>query len=495
MVKNMEDIYRSFYTKSIPIVNYMLSCLKAQPDDIILEPCAGDGVFIDAILKKQENQKIDAYEIDHNAYKILTEKYKKHRNIQIVLSDTLFDGNLDFSPGYDRIIANPPYGAWQDFQRRKFLKKLYKNLYVKESYALFLYRAIHLLKNKGILVFIIPDTFLYLHTHKYLRYVLLQHTKILEIALFPSNFFPGISFGYANLCILTAEKCQNIREIEQNKIRILSNLKKPEDLVSFSSECQIYQQKDIVNSLDHAFFISERYEVTSLLNKSQIRIGDIADCVTGIYTGNDREYLRALSNRVRNSKKTDTVDADLINDAYIDENNILSGLRNGKPFIPIIKGGNTKYIKPDNWFINWSEKAVEHYKSDKKARFQNSQYYFKDGIAVPMVSSKQITASLIEKRIFDQSIVGIFPDKEYIYYLLAFFNSPTCNKLIRTINPSANNSANYIKKIPFIKPPDNMLTEVGNITKKIIYNLQTDNSFNMDDEKKLHNIFSKLYKF
>ncbi|KKT18839.1 MAG: hypothetical protein UW03_C0029G0001, partial [Candidatus Peregrinibacteria bacterium GW2011_GWA2_43_8] len=67
-----------------------------------------------------------------------------------------------------------------------------------------------------------------------------------------------------------------------------------------------------------------------------------------------------------------------------------------------------------------------------------------------MISSSQITAALIENRLFDQSIVGLFSkDKGLIFVLLAFFNSPTCNKLIRTINPSANNPANYIKKIPF----------------------------------------------
>jgi len=493
MVKNMEDIYRSFYTKSVPIVHYMLSCLKAQPDDTVLEPCAGDGVFIDAIIKNEANQKIDAYEIDHRAYKILTEKYRHRKNISITLSDALFDGNLDFSPGYDRIIANPPYGAWQDFQRRRLLKKIYKNLYVKESYALFLYRAVHLLKDKGILVFIIPDTFLYLHTHRYLRYVLLQHTKIKELALFPSKFFPGISFGYANLCILTAERCQNITEIEKNEIKILTNLRKPEDLISLPSECPVYRQKDIINSLDHAFFISERDEVRSLLNNSVIRIGDIADCVTGMYSGNDKKYLRVLSGDVRNAKKA--VHANSVNNSYLIENNILSGLTDGRPFIPIIKGGNTKYIKQNNCFIDWSKEAVEHYKSDKKARFQNSQYYFKEGIAVPMVSSKQMTASLTEKRIFDQSIVGIFPEEKYIYYLLAFFNSPTCNQLIRTINPSANNSANYIKKIPFIKPSDNMLAEVENITKKIVCDLKTGNCFDTDDEKKLNSIFKNLYKF
>ena len=39
--------------------------------------------------------------------------------------------------GYDRIIANPLYGGWIDYDRRKQLKRLYPVLYVKETYSLF----------------------------------------------------------------------------------------------------------------------------------------------------------------------------------------------------------------------------------------------------------------------------------------------------------------------------------------------------------------------
>ena len=96
--------------------------------------------------------------------------------------------------------------------------------------------------------------------------------------------------------------------------------------------------------------------------------------------------------------------------------NILDGFESDKHFLPIVKGGNTKFLKPEGWFMNWSKEAVLHYKKDKKARFQNPQYYFKFGIGVPMISSSSITASLIENKLFDQSIVGIFPKEESLTY-------------------------------------------------------------------------------
>lgn len=56
-------------------------------------------------------------------------------------------------------------------------------------------------------------------------------------------------------------------------------------------------------------------------------------------------------------------------------------------------------------------------------------------------------------RVFDQSIVGIFPkESSKLYYILALMNSDAINNLIHAINPSANNSANYIKQLPYIEP-------------------------------------------
>lgn len=146
--------------------------------------------------------------------------------------------------------------------------------------------------------------------------------------------------------------------------------------------------------------------------------------------------------------------------------------------------------------MNWSKESVKHYKTNKKARFQNPQFYFKFGIGVPMISSSSITASLIENKLFDQSIVGIFPkDESLTYYLLAFFNSPTCNKLIRTINPSANNPANYIKKIPFILPSDNVLGLITKETKNIICAIKSSDTFDEKKELELQRLIKEVYGF
>src|SRR5690606_29430617 len=323
-------------------------------------------------------------------------------------------------------------------------------------YGLFLYRCIELLKEDGILSFIIPDTFLNLHMHKALRNHILTKTRIVELALFPSSFFPGVNFGYANLSIITLRKKSNYKECLQNVFTVVNGFNDVEQLIEVAfSDLKKYsfKQEDVLNNPDHAFLIAENSNVLKLINQSKFKVGDIADCVTGFYSGDDKRFLQVISPELKNGKNYDLVNAETINTDYKKNAGILNGIENEQHFLPIVKGGNTKYLKPESWFVNWSKEAVQHYKTDKKARFQNPKYYFKFGIGVPMISSSSITASLIENKLFDQSIVGIFPkDESLTYYLLAFFNSPTCNKLIRTINPTANNPANYIKKIPLIIP-------------------------------------------
>jgi len=154
---------------------------------------------------------------------------------------------------------------------------------------------------------------------------------------------------------------------------------------------------------------------------------------------------------------------------YLSKPHLLKGIQGKERFIPIAKGGARNYFKPDLWYVDWSTKAVAAYHSNSKARFQNSECYFRTGISVPMVSSTRITAAILTDRVFDQSIVGVFPNEtRWLFYLLAFFNSSTCTTLVRTINPSANNSANYIKKIPFIYPESKALRSIGKLTEGLV---------------------------
>lgn len=489
--------YQAYYTKSDSILNYMTDILHLQPQDSILEPCGGDGVFVDKILEKYPLSTITIFELNPDAVGLLREKYKKEKNVRIKETDTLLDNEvISCGNHFDKIIGNPPYGARNDERKKALLNRLYADLYTKESYTLFLYACTRCLNENGELSFIIPDTFLSLHRHIAIRKFLLTNTIIRELALFPSSFFPGISFGYANLCIITLKKSSDLQKNLGNNIIIRTGFKSVGDLEDrCKGTTRIVSQRAIYEGVGAAFMFNSTEQLTSLINnESTKRIGDIADCVTGFYSGDDKKYLHPLDESIKNAKKYTCVNVKDIRFTTLTEEEKVLGIKTHQCFVPIMKGGNVEYLKPSQWFMDWSIHALCEYRKSKKCRFQNSTFYFKKGIGIPMIRSSKLTGALIDGRLFDQSIVGVFPnDETWTYYLLGFFNSTICSELINAINPSTNNSANYIKKIPFIQPSNEIRVQVEEIVKTIVSELEQGESNITISQKKLDEIFINLY--
>ena len=377
------------------------------------------------------------------------------KNTDIFLDEQL---GLSSSEGgyYDKVIGNPPYGAWQTIEKRELLKKKYIGQYVKETYALFLLRSLSVLKNGGRLSFVIPDTFLFLNMHEKLRKILLTNTKIEEILIFPSKFFPGVSFGYSNLSIITLEKC-NRNEALENTVRIVKGFKSSEEFEEvlkskFQRHHRIFELKQLdIFKTEKSRFILADDEVSTMINASDKKLGEMASIVTGFYSGDNKKFIRSKNQNVKNSKGYNIIDI-----AKIVDTTSLTGVGGvEEAYIPYIKSSSTTRYKriDDEWFVRWDVATIKFYNDDKKARFQNSQFYFKKGIAIPMVKSKDMKATLMENRVFDQSIVGIFPnDEKDMYYVLALMNSDVINRLIHIINPTANNSSNYVKQLPYKVP-------------------------------------------
>lgn len=489
--------YQAYFTKSDPIVSYMVGMLDLDVGDAVLEPCGGDGVFVDKVLEQQASIDVSVFELNSDLVSLLRNKYKRHRNVFVKETDTLLDKQvLSRAKVYDKIIGNPPYGARHDSQKKEMLERLYTGIYTKESYTLFLYACTQCLREGGTLSFIIPDTFLSLHRHFEIRKFLLTKTKIKEIALFPTSFFPGVNFGYANLCIITLEKSSNIGKNLQNEVCVRTGFECVEELEFWDrGQAKFVSQKSVYENVRSAFFFNSNEKVAELINDgSVLKIGDIASCVTGFYSGNDKKYLRASRVGVKNAKRYQIAKPENIRYSLLTDAERRCGIDSAQCFIPIVKGGNVEYVKQNQWFMDWSSRALLEYRSSQKCRFQNSQFYFRNGIGIPMVRSSKLTGALIEGQLFDQSIVGVFPnDESWTLYLLAFFNSKMCTELISAINPSTNNSANYIKKIPFVKPTAELRKSVEQIVKKILEKLLEGKEDIKECKDQLDLLFSDLY--
>lgn len=521
----MKDLFCSYYTNSKEITSYMAAKLNVVDSDVILEPSAGEGTFIDEVLESNKTVQIDALDINAEAIAILKKKYENNPAVVVRETDTLLDEQLDnysvsqlwlkqtdtlfdrqldlfgaLGGHYSKVIGNPPYGAWQDYDKRDILKKKFAGHYVKETYSLFLLRCISVLKMHGRLSFIIPDTYLFLNMHSRLREVLFTNTKIDEVLIFPSKFFPGVSFGYSNLSIITLERCGN-NEALNNTFRVIQGFKSPDEFElllnankTLPEHLQVFNfiQKDVLSAEQCRMILAET-KTSSLLSKDTRKLGDIADVVTGFYTGDNLRFIKAANKDVKGSKNYEIVSQERVFNC-----NSLYGIADVQEgFVPYIKSASKRrYVRQqDEWYVQWDKKTIEFYNKNKKSRFQNSSFYFKTGIGIPMVKSSTIKAFLMKDRVFDQSIVGIFPkESSKLYYILALMNSDAINDLIHVINPSANNSANYIKQLPYIEPSKEELELIDNIVKEIISSEENENYEKADElHAKLNALINKLY--
>lgn len=461
-----------YFTECQNIQDYMMSMLDVKSQQSVLEPCAGQGAFVMALQRLTffEQLQIEAIDIDSKALDVLSEWIQKLNiaNVNIRVADTFFDKTLDdiaLTGGiYDRIIGNPPYGAWQDFGRRAHLKSKYGG-YIKETYTLFIRRCLTLLKKDGVLSFVIPDTFLSLNRHRDLRKLLLNQISIIEIVRFPSKMFPGLHFGYSQLCVLTFRKQ---KPGAKTKFKLIQLKSAWSELPEARNNSVFIKQNDCLKDEAMSIFsVANRGVIT----KNNQFLGDVAKIVTGFYSGSNQDFIKPINLDIKGSSQFLAVQAHHIYQKKIDRF-LIDGIKESKRiYIPFLKGGGGyAFQKPTQWFLKWSTEAVRHYKTDEKARFQNSAYYFKEGIGLPMVRAKNSVAFLLEKRLFDQSVVGIFPHKdEDLYFLLGFLNSQKYSQLIHQINPTANNSANYIKKIPLEFSKAEKI-KIGKITQQLVKN-------------------------
>ena len=76
-------IYQAYYTKSDPILEYMVGMLGIKPNDSILEPCGGDGAFVDKILDYIRDVDIDVLELNSKSVGLLENKYSDCQRVNI----------------------------------------------------------------------------------------------------------------------------------------------------------------------------------------------------------------------------------------------------------------------------------------------------------------------------------------------------------------------------------------------------------------------------
>ena len=135
--------------------------------------------------------------------------------------------------GFDVVIANPPYvsfglrdvgkakGNWADYMRIHYPNSAEYKLSI---YAIFMDKGIQLLKDKGILSYITPDSFLLGRYFSKLRAFILRCCKIGEIVMFEKDFWESGVVGRPIITVLKKELDTDLRESNMPSYKLYRSL-------------------------------------------------------------------------------------------------------------------------------------------------------------------------------------------------------------------------------------------------------------------------------
>jgi len=195
----------------------------AAPGNLFLDPCCGTGQFLLAFADITDNPEniygIDIDPIAVNVAKInlLIKFHHKDFNPKVFCADSLLDFNesilLDdrnkFSE-FDCIATNPPWGSYFKKSELKNLKFYYPEILSGESFSFFLVKSLRMLKDGGILSFVLPESILNVKIHSDIRKYIISNYHISRIEqkkkIFKNVFSPA--------AVIDIKNTENTDEVE-----------------------------------------------------------------------------------------------------------------------------------------------------------------------------------------------------------------------------------------------------------------------------------------
>lgn len=364
-----------------------------------------------------------------------------------------FRWDRDFQEGsFDIVIGNPPYVFTRDVEFQDLFKNYVAKNYLNASesisksharqsgkvnlYALFLIKAIKLLKNNGLFGFIIPNNILRTTTYDIIRKFILDNCKILKIVDLGVGVFEGVT---ASTIILILEKENNKIKRDKNKVTIYF------DINNLSNKKEI-EQKEFLENTSYAFNITLGKEGKVIFNnieRDTVPLGEITIIhAGGIATGKNKKEM--IENHQKNQKYKKMLE--------------------GKDIEPY-------YPKFENRYILYERKLL--YRAREESIFLSPEKLITQRIGG---GNKVLIVSYDNQQFytFNSTNTILQKNKQYsLKYLVALLNSKLINwyyvnKFTNKSQLTVNISKTFLEQLPIKNCPDSQKQNIVEMVDKII---------------------------
>ncbi len=326
----------------------------------------------------------------------------------------LFKGD---NPGFDIIIGNPPYiqsRNLDDKERHYYWDKYLTDTNHSDIYSFFIEKSIDLLKNQGILGFIIPNTWLQTPSFKSLRKKIFTKTKILNILFFEPRTKIFDRAQVSNV-VMILQKEINKKMVLNNYISIYKHSINGE--VLFSK----IRQKEV--NFNKGFNIQINPRIKQILDKTQcnsIPLKCTGLIVGGLRTGDDGRFLK---------KQTDN--------KY--DRKLLRGRDIGRYYLKW--AGEYIWYRPDLM-------KVKQAAAPKEAEI----FEIKEKLLIRMISADKIIATYDDESFYLLQDNLLLPMNDYnIKYILSILNSKLASFIVKNSMSNIAITQSLLKNFPIYK--------------------------------------------
>ncbi len=423
----------SYYTPK-KVVGNMLSCVFLEDGQKFLDPCCGSGSFLLSLNAKPDQ--IYGMDNDYIAVFIckinLLLKYKNEVFVPQIyygdfLQDDLFNINAPiFQEEFEYIITNPPWGAICG-------KNSILDISSKESFSYFFVKSFRLLKEKGCLRFLFPESILNVKVHRDIRAFMLSHGSINSITLY-NGMFSGVTTKYVDI------------EVSNNKPAEKINIYSAESLFCVDRN-NFYNTKNFVFSFQNAV---DSEIINQVKQKGKYTLKDSVWAL-GVVTGNNTEKLL--------SEKSETSE-------------------------PIYTG---KEIKP--YVLKKPLKYIEYNRNDFQQVAKEEIYRADEKLVYKFISNKLVFAYDNNKSLFLNSANILIPKipNMSIKTVMAFLNSELYQYLYILLFSEIKILKGNLLELPFANISPEKNEEISFYVDKIILG---DESYHSNIQDVIYEIFN-----
>lgn len=376
------------------------------------------------------------------------------------------------SKKYHSVITNPPYMGNRGMSTKlnAFIQANYKNT-KSDMFAVFIEKCREYTLKSGYYGMITQPSFLFLTVFEALRKDIINEQTIINLLHMGRGIF-GIDFGSTAFVVQNEATSNYIGRYMKPHQRTFQYIE-PEDIADIvlaakdNPEYRFDFSKyhaDVVDEGedDEAMDISDNQRIAYAINQHKFtlipgtpiaywlsqsfieafqeqKLGDCAEVITGMTTGNNNEFLRLWYEVNRNKTAIDFSTMDDIDFSQY-------------KWIPYSKGGNRKnFYGNGDYVVNWTRKGEFN-----RSKTTLQHFYLRKGLTWPFISSGKFSARFLPQG-YLWDVAGspcFFDDESRMYYTLGFLCTKVADMALKIMNPTINVQAIDLAKLPLIESND-----------------------------------------